>query len=213
MITFRRYYIDKLLSDYVFFGRGLDVGGKKDSKRGNFRPPLSEVNSWKYLNIDSSTNPDYCCSAEDTLIGGEEFDIILMIEVLEHLENPMNALKECKRMLKKDGKLIITMPFLNAIHADPYDFQRWTNTALKLKLEKIGLTVESITPMGSLFAVIYDLLYVSLGMASKNKESFRNKVIRKIFMPIFAKLFMLLDDYYSYKSDRITTGYYLEVIK
>ena len=126
-ITFRRYYLDKVLSDIKFYGKVLDVGGKKENKRGTFRPPLDKIESWEYLNIDESTNPDYLCSADNIPVDDNTFDIVMLAEVIEHLENPIAVLNECYRVLKKDGKIVVTIPFLNALHADPYDFQRWTD--------------------------------------------------------------------------------------
>jgi 2-polyprenyl-3-methyl-5-hydroxy-6-metoxy-1,4-benzoquinol methylase len=43
------------------------------------------------------------------------FDIIISIEVLEHLENPSHFLTEIKRILKKGGKAIITTPNISNI--------------------------------------------------------------------------------------------------
>jgi ubiquinone/menaquinone biosynthesis C-methylase UbiE len=212
-ITFRRYYLDKALLATTFYGKVLDVGGKKDNKRGKFRPPLKNVESWKYLNIDKSTNPDYYCSADNIPVEDNSFNVILLAEVLEHLENPIEVITECHRILKEDGKLIITMPFLYSIHADPYDFQRWTDVKLKLELKKLGFKNIKIEPMGSLFAVIYDLIYSSLTLSSKNSQSFRNRFLRRFILPIFAKILMFLDKKYMYKSKYITTGYFIEVYK
>lgn len=39
-----------------------------------------------------------------------EFDVITMLAVLEHLNNPAEVIAECYRGLKPDGKLIITTP-------------------------------------------------------------------------------------------------------
>jgi ubiquinone/menaquinone biosynthesis C-methylase UbiE len=139
--------------------------------------------------------------------------MVLMAEVLEHLENPSKVLQEAYRITKKSGKIIATMPFLYPIHADPYDYQRWTPERIKLEFEKVGFTIEKIVPMGSVFAVIYDLLYVSLGMASKNRRALKNRIANKFFMPVLAKLFMWLDKLYNYKAKRITTGYFVEAIK
>lgn len=212
-ITFRRHYLDEVLLKTNFYGKVLDVGGKKDNKRGRFRPPVNSCASWEYLNIDARTNPDYCCSADKIPVNNDVFDILLLNEVLEHLESPEEVIQECYRVLKKDGKLIITMPFLCAIHADPYDFQRWTDVKIKLELEKVGFRDIDIRSMGSLFAVIYDLIYVSLNKASKNSQSFRNRIIRKVILSSFAKLFIFLDKNYMYKSKTITTGYYVEAKK
>jgi len=212
-ITFRRHYLDKLLFETPFYGKVLDVGGKKDNKRGTFRPPIKSVVSWEYLNIDKETNPDYCCSADAIPLEDGYFDMILLAEVIEHLENPTSVLKESYRVLHSEGSLVATIPFLNGIHADPYDFQRWTDVKIRLELEKIGFNDISIKPMGSLFAVMYDLVYASLTLSSKNAQSFRNRVIRKIILPPISRLFLLLDRHYLYKSKNITTGYYIEAKK
>jgi hypothetical protein len=55
MLTFRRYYVDTLLSATDFSGRVLDIGGKKEKKRGQFRPHLDQVEKWEYLNINPET--------------------------------------------------------------------------------------------------------------------------------------------------------------
>jgi ubiquinone/menaquinone biosynthesis C-methylase UbiE len=212
-ITFRRHYLDKVLLETIFYGKVLDVGGKKDNKRGKFRPPLKDVESWKYLNIDKSTNPDYYCSADNIPVEASTFDVILMAEVIEHLENPLSVLEECYRVLSRDGMFVATIPFLNGIHADPYDFQRWTNVKIQLELKKLGFKEVRIEPMGSLFAVIYDLLYSGLTLSSKNEQSFRNRFIRKFIFPFIRSIFLILDKKYAYKSKNITTGYYIEAKK
>jgi len=213
MITFRRYYLDEVLTKTHFHGKVLDVGGKKENKRGIFRPPLDNVDAWEYLNIDGSTNPDYHCDASDIPVADSSFDTLLLTEVLEHLKEPEDVLRECYRVLKKGGNLIITMPFLYPVHADPYDFQRWTDVGIGRNLEKIGFKDIKIEPMGGLFAVLYDLLYASLGSASKNSRAIKNRVANRFLMPFLAKMFLLLDQKYIYKSRTITTGYYVNAFK
>ena len=208
MVTFRRHYLDKILQRTDFFGDVLDVGGKKENKRGLFRPPINKVNSWKYLNIDPLTKPDYCCSAEKIPVSESVFDIVLMTEVLEHLQNPEVVLKEIHRVLRKEGKLIATMPFLYPIHSDPNDYQRWTPQKIRVEIERGGFSIDQIVPMGSLFAVYFDLLHISFGIASKKRKSIKNRLINKFIMPPLAHLFMLLDNAYEYKNKQITTGFY-----
>lgn len=43
------------------------------------------------------------------------FDIITAFDVIEHLTSPYNVLKEIKRILNKNGKLILTTPNINAV--------------------------------------------------------------------------------------------------
>lgn len=47
----------------------------------------------------------------------EEFDTVLCAEVVEHVLNPHLFLKECVRVCKKGGRLIVTFP--NGKHPDP----------------------------------------------------------------------------------------------
>jgi len=212
-LTFRRYHLDNILSSHKWRGKVLDIGGKKENKRGRFRPPLDSVESWEYVNIDPATTPDYLCSADAIPVADETFDMVLMTEVLEHLESPMEALTEAHRILKQGGHFVITMPFLYGVHADPYDFQRWTADKLRKELEDVGFAVDRLEPMGGLFAVFYDLLYLSLGMASKKRDAIKNRIARRLFMPVIGRIFFFLDDRFAYKSRWITTGWFCVVRK
>lgn len=208
-LTFRRYYLDKVLSSTSFHGKVLDVGGKKENKRGRFRPPKKSVESWEYVNIDISTKPDYCCSADNIPVQDGSFQIVLMTEVLEHLENPQAVLKECHRVLRRHGQLIISIPFLYMVHADPHDYLRWTPEGIRRELINVGFEVQQIHPMGSLFAVIYDLLRNSLLVALKNRVTFMKRLLNKLLMPALARLFLYFDRKSEYLNKWVTTGYYV----
>ncbi len=45
---------------------------------------------------------------------GQEFDRILALDILEHLENPSKLLQDCRRLLSARGKLIVSVP--NAVN-------------------------------------------------------------------------------------------------
>jgi len=40
----------------------------------------------------------------------KSFDIIIFIGTIEHLNNPQNAINEVKRLVKKDGKILLSIP-------------------------------------------------------------------------------------------------------
>ncbi|MBU1196110.1 MAG: methyltransferase domain-containing protein [Proteobacteria bacterium] len=207
ILTFRRYFLDQVLEKIEFSGKVLDIGGVRENQRGRFRPPMGNVKSWQYLNIDASTSPDYCCSAENIPIKDSELDMILMAEVMEHLENPGMVLSECHRILKADGKIVITTPFMYMIHAHPHDYQRWTLEGIQREMIRAGFAVKDIQPMGGLFAAVYDLVRGGLVLASTNSRKLSNRAIVKFVLPIFFQLFLLLDKKYDYKRNWITTGY------
>lgn len=47
---------------------------------------------------------------------GKSIDLVLCIEVLEHVADPFSAIKEMYRVLKPGGKIILTTPFLTPYH-------------------------------------------------------------------------------------------------
>ena len=77
-----------------------------------------------YLNIDESSRPNILADICQIPLEAESIDKVLCCEVLEHLEEPQKAIKEIYRVLKQGGELILSVPFLFPIHADPHDFQR-----------------------------------------------------------------------------------------
>jgi len=50
------------------------------------------------------------------------FDVVMCTEVLEHIINPNDTLRELDRVLKKGGYMIITAPFCSLTHFAPYHY-------------------------------------------------------------------------------------------
>jgi SAM-dependent methyltransferase len=160
MKTSHRELVDRFLVENTreIGGRVLDIGGMKTRKRGSFVPLTQNVKSWEYANIDASTRPDYVCDAVALPLPDESVDWILLCEVLEHVEHPTRVLEEAFRVLKAEGRGVITMPFVFPIHSDPYDFQRWTDQKLHKVLEATGFGVLRLEALGGAADVILDLL-------------------------------------------------------
>lgn len=51
--------------------------------------------------------------------------------MLEHVDDPVAVAKELVRVLKKDGVIYVSAPFIHPYHASPDDFGRWTISGLK----------------------------------------------------------------------------------
>ena len=207
MITCRRHYLDMFLmrESPHMYGHILDIGGKKNGKRGKFQAPLEQVQSWKYLNIDASTEPDYFCSAENIPLKPESVDGFLLCEVLEHLKQPEKVLSEAFQILKPGGTGWITMPFLYQVHADPHDYQRWTKAKLQQMLEEAGFTDVNIEPMGSVVAVMYDLWHAFLSRSPKQGRFF-NRVFSR-FLRALGPVTLAVDKKLTHYAEYINTGY------
>jgi len=73
------------------------------------------------------------------------FDTVICLQVIEHVKDPKNILKELSRVLKKNGHAIISFPHLSYIHDEPEDYFRFTLYGFKnlcpsdLKIEKVNI--------------------------------------------------------------------------
>jgi ubiquinone/menaquinone biosynthesis C-methylase UbiE len=90
------------------------------------------------------------------------FDSILCTEVLEHVFNIDELLQEFYRVLKKDGVILLTTPFMWEEHEMPYDFARYTTPALIHLYTKNGFCVEKNFKTGNYVKVIaqFNLNYI-----------------------------------------------------
>ncbi len=210
MNTCRRELLDRFLIEqqHLMKGAVLDIGGKKENKRGAFRPPVSKVESWRYANIDESTRPDYLCSAESLPLDNDSIDTFLMCEVIEHLEHPEKVLSEAYRVLRPGGYGLLTMPFLYPVHADPFDFQRWTDTKLRTVLTNIGFEAVQLSPMGGTLAVVFDLVFVRLNELQK-----KSRLLARIGLGMIKLMRHVLRGFVFSAHPKITTGFEIVVTK
>jgi SAM-dependent methyltransferase len=83
------------------------------------------------------------------------FDAILCTEVLEHVPNPVSAIKELARLLKPGGTLILTAPFCSLTHFAPYHYSTgFTRYFFATHLRNFGFEVVEMTPNGNFFEYI-----------------------------------------------------------
>ena len=55
-------------------------------------------------------------------------DAVIVQAVLEHVLNPWQVVEEVHRVLKPDGLVYAETPFMQQVHAGPYDFTRFTDS-------------------------------------------------------------------------------------
>jgi SAM-dependent methyltransferase len=120
----------------------LDVGcGQKPYKH------LFEYK--KYLGIEvEQEGHDHTNEEVDVFYDGvtipfdaASFDSAITSQVLEHVFTPDAFLQEIHRILKPNGTLLLTVPFVWDEHEQPYDYARYSSFGLKYLLEKNGFEV------------------------------------------------------------------------
>lgn len=129
--TYWRKHRDKLLKKHVVCkGKVLDIGC---GWRAYFKNAVR-------LDINPEYLPDFVADIQEgTDFPDNQFDTILMLDILEHLEYPHKAIEEVKRILKPGGMLYITVPFCFPRHGTEY--YRFSDLALEKMLEGFKLEI------------------------------------------------------------------------
>lgn len=78
-------------------------------------------------------------------------DIVLNIQVLEHVKDPGAVVTELHRVLRPGGRLYLTAPQGWGEHQQPHDFYRFTSYALRNLLTAAGFEHSEIKPLGGYF--------------------------------------------------------------
>ena len=156
-------------------GKTLDVGcGTK--------PYEKYFKSSEYIGLEIETTVHREVSKADFFYDGtkfpfnnNEFDSIVTNQVFEHVFNADSFLNEINRVLKKNGILLLTVPFVWDEHEQPYDFARYSSFGIKSVLEKNGFEIiahrKTVTNFGVIIQLINGYIY---------KMTVRNSLIRQI---------------------------------
>ena len=123
----------------------------------------------------------------------ESFNHAVSFQVLEHHKKPESMISELARIVKKGGHILITCPFIYALHEEPNDFQRLTEYKLRELFEKNNCQIMRIKKQGSLFSAITMLFAEQLNaFAAKGRLHYFLAVI--IYLPFllfqYASLFL-----------------------
>lgn len=87
----------------------------------------------------------------------DAYDTVLLTDVLEHVAEPGALVGEIARILKEDGKAIITVPFFYWLHEQPHDYYRYTEFALRRLCELSRLEIISLKPYGGVPEIMLDI--------------------------------------------------------
>jgi len=112
-----------------------------------------QMGSWDTSRIDIVSD------ITDIPVPDASFDAVLCTEVLEHVSDPVVALKELERVLKPGGTLIITAPFVSTTHFAPYHYATGFNRYFyESHLQYRGFEIVELVENGNFFEFVAMLL-------------------------------------------------------
>ncbi|OGW58853.1 MAG: hypothetical protein A2Y48_02110 [Nitrospirae bacterium RIFCSPLOW2_12_42_9] len=103
----RRPFSRGLINKYAPEGFGIEIGVGFFTIAPLKRTILTD--GFETHGSDNSIATDYC-KADDIMAPDESFEFVLSEHVLEHLSDPVRAIKEWKRILKPKGKIFLFLP-------------------------------------------------------------------------------------------------------
>lgn len=97
----------------------------------------------KYIGADMRDGPgvDMVLDLHDIALPSNTVGTVLLLDTLEHVEYPRQAIKEIYRILKPDGIIIISSVMNFPIHDHPFDYWRYTPEGFKSLLGSFSKSV------------------------------------------------------------------------
>jgi SAM-dependent methyltransferase len=114
----------------------------------------------RYVGADLPGNPAAAVSigpGSRVAVPDASADLVLSTQVLEHVDDPAAYLRECARVLRPGGHLVLTTHGFWVYHRDPVDYWRWTADGLVRQVEHGGLSVVATEGIGGLTAIAVQL--------------------------------------------------------
>jgi len=187
------FFKEKITKIFIEKKLILDIGGglRIDPKRNNrFDPdrawiiPYLENVDYKIMDYVDKYNPDIVGDIHKMPFADNSLDAVICMAVLEHIENPILATSEIKRVLKPGGYAFLYVPFLYYYHIEEGnygDYWRFTKDSIKfmfkglrsLEIEPLRGAVETwirISPLGKI-AILSSLARLVDKITGKSKTN------------------------------------------
>ena len=127
---------------------------------------------------DHSTEEiDFFYDGKTLPFADETFDSLFSSEVLEHVPDIDQSLKEIRRVLKPRGRVLITVPFVWTEHELPLDFRRFTQGGIEKIMSDHGFEVLQSQKAGSFVGVIFQMIMMYLHTLLYTSNKYLNLVI------------------------------------
>ena len=146
-------------------GRVLDVGcGEKP-----YFPFFAE-RADEYIGVDLAENPhaELHGAIENLPVEDGSFDVVLCNQVLEHCDDPAQAVRELHRVVAPGGRVLASTHGVGVYHPTPNDFWRWTHAGLERLFADNGDWASlTVTPGGGTAACLAMLMGMYVDLAAR----------------------------------------------
>ena len=149
-------------------------------------------------NYQDLTRADLFADCTDTGLESDSYDTLLSTQVIEHVLDTKKFISECYRLLKKDGIGIFTIPFVWQLHAEPYDYYRFTRFLIESQFQDAGFEILELKPIEGPLATINQTKIISLFYHGKIKNRYLAK-----FYNIYNKIRIPIINYFTLKFDHM----------
>ena len=157
---------DRLLREFAkvyLSGRLIDIGCGAKPYQAIVSPYVSShVGLNHAATLHGLAKVDIVGTAYEIPVADGSFDSALCTSVLEHLEEPELAIRECRRVLRPGGTAIYSVPFIWHLHEEPRDFYRFSKYGLKHLLEKAGFVIVEIKALSGFWGTFGQMFVYNL---------------------------------------------------
>jgi 2-polyprenyl-3-methyl-5-hydroxy-6-metoxy-1,4-benzoquinol methylase len=110
----------------------LDVGGGSGAQLSSFRRVDARIAHTAIVDLNESARDaararghDYFCGRFEDYATDRKFEVILMLNLIEHVDDPRALLEKARSMLAPDGIVIIKTPNTASLDARLFRFKNW----------------------------------------------------------------------------------------
>jgi SAM-dependent methyltransferase len=140
------------------------------------------------LNIDISPykGVSVISDAHNLPFRSEKFEALILEAILEHVSDPIKVVRESYRVLKKDGILLVELPFISEFHNSPFDYHRFTLPGAELLLKDFNKIESGISvgPTGALNGVLRNYLATMFSFNNITLYEILNMFLGLILFPL-----------------------------